>query len=221
MKKMFVIYLCGSVVYMAGCKNDRTDETRADTTVVTVPLTTPTPSQDTKQAVVDSPVAAKKVDVPVDKKPAVPAVKKDKAEKDTASMVRLKKVSRKGRIILALLQQDMQVKIEADKDGIYNRAETMPLYPGGEAALREFIENRIEYPENAMDNGIQGTVKVSFAIDEQGKIYSPAIISPKLGYGLEEEAIRIVKRMPKWTPGQVNGQNVKTRFTLPITYRIE
>lgn len=221
MKNMFVVFLCVTLVYITGCKNDRKDETRADTTMITVPLETPAPSQDTIKVLADSPIATKKIPIVTGKKPDPATAKKDEAEKDTSSMVRLKKVSRKGRVILSLLKQDMKVKVEADNEGIYNRAEVMPVYPGGEASLREFIESRIEYPENAMNNGIQGTVKVYFSIDEAGKIYSPTIISPKLGYGLEEEALRVVKRMPRWMPGRVNGQNVKTRFTLPITYRID
>ena len=88
------------------------------------------------------------------------------------------------------------------------------------AKLKQFVQNHIEYPQAAIDNGVEGTVNVTFAVDEQGKVYSPAIKGEKLGYGLEDEAMRVVNQMPKWTPGRIKGQNVKTYYTLPITFTL-
>ena len=63
-----------------------------------------------------------------------------------------------------------------------------------------------------MDNNVEGKVIISFDVDETGKIYRPMVVSSKLGYGLEEAALKIVKEMPQWNPGKMNGKNVKTKF---------
>lgn len=112
-------------------------------------------------------------------------------------------------------------KMEKDKEGVYNRSEIMPSYPGGEAALEQFVQNNLQYPQQALDNGVEGRVVVSFDVDEAGKIYRPMIVSKKIGYGLEEEALQVVKEMPQWNPGKIKGKNVKTKFTLPISYQLE
>jgi len=109
-----------------------------------------------------------------------------------------------------------------DKEGVYARAEIMPMFPGGEDALRKYIEDNIRYPEQALDNGTEGTVTVKFAVDENGKVYTPVVdpSSAKPGDGLEQEALRVVNSMPRWTPGRIKGKNVKTMYSLPITYRL-
>ena len=213
MKKV-TVFLVFAIIYITGCRNDKTDDTRIDSALAAPPLS---PLPDTMNPGVDSAMITKADNTSTEKKSTISPERKNSVEDG----VRVKKVSKKGRIILELLKLNMQEKIASDNEGVYNRAEVMPYYPGGESALREFIENNIAYPDNALNNDIHGTVKVYFAVDEQGKIYAPVIISPKLGYGLEEEALRVVKRMPKWIPGQVEGKNVKTRFTLPITYKID
>ncbi len=197
-----------SAILIMGCKNNKTDTTALDTAVIT-----PSLSQlpDTMRKAAKDSLIKKEDSISIS----------GNTNKETGSEVRLKKVSRKGRVILELLKTATPEKIESDKEGIYNRAEVMPSYPGGEKALRKFIETTIHYPENDIDDNIQGTVKVYFAVDEQGKVYTPTIISQKLGYGLEEEALRVIRQMPTWVPGQIKGKNVKTHFTLPITYRID
>lgn len=115
---------------------------------------------------------------------------------------------------------DQTMKIEADRFGVYNRAEIMPSYPGGEKALEKFIQSNVSYPTLALDNGAEGTVLLSFLVDEAGKIYTPTTVSKKIGSGLEQEAVRLVRLMPTWNPGQIKGRNVKTRFTLPIKFEL-
>ena len=107
-----------------------------------------------------------------------------------------------------------------DKEGYYSNAEILPAYPGGKRALENFFLKNIEYPASATENGIEGTVNINFSVDENGKIYTPKIISQKIGYGLEEEALAAFNKMPKWTPGRIKGKNVKTRYTLPVTFML-
>ena len=213
MKKLFAIFILTS--FIMGCKSGKEDNSTADTTLIT-PLSG-APVLDTTTTASDTSAIPESTDVKLANKNKFPTENTVKNE----DRIRVKKVSRKGRIILQLLKLNMEDKIEVDKDGIYSRAEVMPLYPGGEKALREFIESHIQYPDNALSSEIEGTVKVYFAVDEQGKVYAPVITSQKLGYGLEEEALRVVKQMPRWIPGQVKGINIKTGFTLPITYRLD
>ena len=126
-----------------------------------------------------------------------------------------------GRVSTTLAADDQSVKMEKDKMGYYNRTEVSPAYVGGQSAMEDFVNKNIEYPQDAIDNNIEGVVSVQFAVDDKGNISNVSTVGQKLGYGLEEEAIKVVSKMPKWTPGQVKGKNVKTWRTLPINYRLE
>jgi len=131
--------------------------------------------------------------------------------------------TRKGRVTVTKVQSSPKptTKMQTDPQGYYNYTETSPAYAGGQQALDNFINKNIEYPQEAIDNNIEGTVFVEFAIDENGKISNARVTGNKIGYGLEEAAIQAITGMPKWTPGQVNGKNVKTWYTLPITFKLE
>ncbi|MFC0774410.1 energy transducer TonB [Terrimonas alba] len=116
---------------------------------------------------------------------------------------------------------DPKSEMKKDKLGYYNRTEILPAYSGGQTALENYISNNIQYPQDAIDNNVEGVVKVQFGVDENGNVTNVSTVGNKIGYGLEEEAIRVVSKMPKWTPGQIKGKNVKTWRTLPINYRLE
>jgi protein TonB len=130
-------------------------------------------------------------------------------------------VKRRGSAATSVKEDDITVKIEKDKIGYYNRTEMAPAYPGGQSALENYISNSIGYPQEAIDNNAEGTVYVQFGVDENGNISNVSTNGKKLGYGLDEEAMRAVSQMPKWTPGQVKGKSVKTWRTLPVTYKLE
>jgi protein TonB len=121
----------------------------------------------------------------------------------------------------AMVSDDPSMKIEKDKMGIYTRTEVSPAYTGGQSSLEDYIVNNLQYPQDAIDNNVEGIVRVQFAVDEKGNVSNVSTIGNKLGYGLEEEAVKVVSSMPKWTPGQVKGKNVKTWRTLPINYQLE
>lgn len=98
--------------------------------------------------------------------------------------------------------------------------EQMPSFPGGEAALAKFLSNNIRYPHMAANNDIEGRVFVQFIVDYEGNIKDVKTIGAVKGGGLEEEAIRLVKLMPKWKPGKQNGQAVSVFFNLPVVFQI-
>ncbi|MGG9962920.1 energy transducer TonB [Ferruginibacter sp. SUN106] len=112
-------------------------------------------------------------------------------------------------------------KMEVDNAGVYTNTEVFPSYPGGNKELQKFFNKNLEYPEDASANGVEGTVELSFVVDETGKLTSPQVVGQPLGYGLETEALRVINKMPVWNPGQLKGKNVKTRFTLPVKFVLE
>jgi periplasmic protein TonB len=138
---------------------------------------------------------------------------------DTTKMAATKKV-KKGKAMIASSANNVKSAMVKDKDGVYMNPQTMPEYPGGETALSQYMESSLDYPQHALDDNKEGTIKVSFIIDENGNVTAPAVMGNKLGDGLDEEAIDLIKKMPKWKPGTVKGKNVKTRLDLPITFQI-
>ncbi len=101
---------------------------------------------------------------------------------------------------------------------VYHVAEEMPAFAGGPAAFQKFLRDKLRYPEEALRKGVSGKVHVSFTVDEQGRILDPQVVRG-LGAGLDEEALRLVRIMPWWTPGRIAGQPVRVAYTLPIVFR--
>jgi protein TonB len=101
---------------------------------------------------------------------------------------------------------------------IYLAAEQMPAFPGGDAALLRFMASRLSYPSQALEHSISGKVHVSFTVDSEGRLRDPRVVKG-LGYGLDEEAIRLLRLMPWWNPGRIQGQPVWVAVTMPIVFR--
>lgn len=102
---------------------------------------------------------------------------------------------------------------------IYQIVEEMPEFPGGIQKLMEFLSNNIQYPQVARDKGIQGRVFVSFIVEPDGSI-SNVKTTQNIGGGCDEEAVRVVKSMPKWKPGKQKGQAVRVGYQIPISFRL-
>ena len=98
--------------------------------------------------------------------------------------------------------------------------EQMPYFPGGTNALVEYMEKNIRYPEDCEEVCIQGRVIVSFVVEKDGSI-SDAKVVRSVYPSLDEEALRVVNGMPKWCPGKQNGQSVRTKYTIPVTFRLK
>lgn len=97
-------------------------------------------------------------------------------------------------------------------------ADIMPNYPGGEAALYQFLSSQIRYPADALEHKIEGKVFVRFVINPDGSITKVNVLRG-IGYGCDEEAIRVVKMMPKWMPGEENGQKVPVYSSLAVNFK--
>jgi protein TonB len=100
---------------------------------------------------------------------------------------------------------------------VFTNVDQMPEYPGGSAALLNYINNNIQYPEKAKKNNIQGRVMISFVIDEEGSVVDEKV-TQSIGGGCDEEALRVVKGMPQWKPGLNAGKPVKVHYLLPLTF---
>jgi TonB family protein len=110
-------------------------------------------------------------------------------------------------------------KIPEGED-IFFIVEKMPEFPGGEAALRQFIANNIVYPELAKDNGIQGKVYVTFVVSKDGSVAN-AEIARGVEPLLDKEALRVVNSLPAWSPGYQKGKPVNVQYTVPINFVLD
>jgi protein TonB len=95
-----------------------------------------------------------------------------------------------------------------------------PSFPGGEAELMKYLSKNIEYPSLAKENNIQGVVVLTFVVGRDGSVSDVQVVKDIQG-GCGKEAVRVVRSMPKWVPGEANGNPVKVRFTLPVRFRLD
>ncbi|HPJ79271.1 MAG TPA: energy transducer TonB [Prolixibacteraceae bacterium] len=100
------------------------------------------------------------------------------------------------------------------------QVEEMPEFPGGEAALRDFLVKNITYPEQARKDTIQGKVYVTFVVDATGKVVEPKVIRGVHPL-LDQEALRVTERMPAWKPGKQKGVPVRVSYTLPVMFSLK
>jgi protein TonB len=108
-----------------------------------------------------------------------------------------------------------------DNDTIKTELERIPLYIGGNIFMFENIVQRVNFPEEAMENGISGEVKIVFTIDSNGKT-SNHRVAKGIGYGCDEEALRFVKSLPdNWIPGILNGKLVSVEHAIKITFKVD
>ena len=105
-------------------------------------------------------------------------------------------------------------------DAIHEVVDEPPSFPGGDAAQIAFLSNNLRYPAVAMEQGIQGRVVTQFVVDKDGSITDVKVVR-SLDPMLDKEAVRLVKSMPKWTPGKLNGSPVRVKCILPISFRLQ
>lgn len=123
-------------------------------------------------------------------------------------------------MMLVLLFSFMTSTAQTKKnDMVFDVVEVMPQYPGGQIAMLQYLMKNIKYPEQAVKEGIQGRVTVRFIVEKDGSISD---VKPVLSVHplLNKEAVRVVKSMPKWTPGKQNGKPVRVRFNLPVMFKL-
>jgi len=115
--------------------------------------------------------------------------------------------------------QDNKV-VATVKEAIFDHVEVMPQFPGGEKAMMAFLSQNLKYPIIALEQGIQGTVLLRLVIGKTGEITDVTVMR-SLDPSCDKEAVRVVKTMPKWTPGKHNGNPVNVYFNLPVRFRLQ
>ena len=103
---------------------------------------------------------------------------------------------------------------------IFTVVEQMPMFPGGDGALMGYLRDNINYPTVAAENGVQGRVVVGFVVERDGSITDVNILRG-VDPSLDREAMRVVKSMPKWTPGKQNGSAVRVKYQVPVSFRLQ
>ena len=115
-----------------------------------------------------------------------------------------------------------QAETQAAKDDnkLYDRAEVAPQFPGGTAALSQYLSRNVNYPPVAIETGVQGRVLVRFVVEKDGSI-SSASVARSVDPALDKEALRVVRSMPRWKPGTQGGKPVRVKHTLPIDFQLQ
>ena len=106
------------------------------------------------------------------------------------------------------------------EEKVFDVVEQMPQFPGGDAALFEYLSTHIKYPTIAEENGVQGRVIVTFVVERDGSITDVKVVK-SVDPSLDKEASRVVAGMPKWIPGKQNGSAVRVKYTVPVTFRLQ
>ena len=105
-------------------------------------------------------------------------------------------------------------------DKVLEKAEVMPEFPGGDQAMMDFVAKNVQYPQEARDKEISGRVLVGFIVEKDGSIADVKVVKG-IGGGCDEEAVRVVKAMPKWKPGKDKGKPVRVSYMMPFTFKLQ
>ena len=114
-------------------------------------------------------------------------------------------------------EQTTAVVISPEEDVVFQVVEEMPQFPGGMPGLSQYLTGTLRYPAKARKANVQGTVFVSFVVTRTGSITDVTLLKG-IGYGCDEEAVRVVELMPAWIPGRQSGRPVSVRYSLPLRF---
>ena len=114
----------------------------------------------------------------------------------------------------------MIVQEEVVEEKVFEIVEQPPSFPGGEAAMYEWLSKNINYPVIAQENNIQGRVTCQFVVGRNGEIEDVKVVRG-VDASLDKEAIRVIRSMPKWIPRKQGGNAVKVRYTLPVQFKLQ
>jgi len=112
------------------------------------------------------------------------------------------------------------LEVETKTEAPFVVVEQQPEYPGGLDALRTFLGKNLNYPRSAASAGVSGRVYVSFVVNTDGSLTDIQVLKG-IGFGCDEEAVRVMKKMPHWRPGKQSGRTVRVKYNLPISFTLE
>lgn len=107
-----------------------------------------------------------------------------------------------------------------EENKVFDIVEQQPMFPGGQTALMKYLSEHTKYPVVAQENGVQGRVTVQFVVEKDGSI-SDVHVLRGVDPSLDKEAVRVVKSMPRWTPGKQNGINVRVNYRVPVLFKLQ
>lgn len=107
----------------------------------------------------------------------------------------------------------------SDEDEVFEVVEQMPMFPGGNEALLKYLGKNIKYTRMAQDRGVQGTCVIEFVVNKDGSVVDPVVLK-KLDPDLDNNALEVVKKMPRWQPGLQRGKPVRVKYRLPVAFRL-
>jgi len=107
----------------------------------------------------------------------------------------------------------------SDEDEVFEVVEQMPMFPGGDEALLKYLGKNIKYTRMAQDRGVQGTCIIEFVVNKDGSVVDPVVLR-KLDPDLDNNALEVVKKMPRWQPGLQRGKPVRVKYRLPVAFRL-
>ena len=122
-----------------------------------------------------------------------------------------------------VIEEYVPVEVEEEEvveAEVFTIVEQMPSFPGGDAKMYEYLGKNIKYPQIARETGIQGRVFVNFVVEPDGSVSNVKVLRG-IGGGCDEEAMRVVKGMPKWSPGKQRGKTVRVSYTLPVVFKLQ
>jgi len=123
--------------------------------------------------------------------------------------------------VVAISAPVTSAPIEEEEDNvIFQVVEKMPSFPGGDSQLFKFLNDNVKYPVIAQENGVQGRVICQFVVNRDGSIVDVEVVR-SVDASLDKEAIRVIKSMPKWSPGQQRGKPVRVKYTLPVNFKLQ
>jgi protein TonB len=114
---------------------------------------------------------------------------------------------------------DAKVVVKEEEPEVFSFVEKMPMFPGGNNEINAWLAKNIVYPEIAKEQGIQGTVSLRFVVRADGTVSDVQVVK-SLERNCDQEAVRAVKKMPKWIPGEQNGKPVNVYFSLPVRFKL-
>ena len=110
---------------------------------------------------------------------------------------------------------------EEEEEVVFVVVEKMPEFPGGQQALFKYLSENVKYPVIAQENGIQGRVICQFVVNRDGSIVDVEVVRSGGDPSLDKEAVRVIKSMPKWKPGQQRGKPVRVKYTVPVNFKLQ
>jgi periplasmic protein TonB len=212
--KMLLSIAVVSALLISACNNNdtNTSEVSTVTTDTSAPMVIDTANKVNMMDTGATRMAPTKMDSTVSSANKA-AVKTGMAKPDPT------KKGKKGKAMISeMAPTKMKADAAPDASGVYKNVDYIPSFPGGYKGLQKYFDDNLEYPADAQDQGVEGTVRIGFTVDEKGKLINPTVEGSNEGYGLDEEALRVVSKMPMWVPGKINGKPVKTKFTLPVKF---